>query len=74
MKIITAISATALLALGGCATCQQHPVYCAIGGAIIVGSVAAIAAQHGHSNSQPDLCGPNAPNRSNGVIGTCVGK
>lgn len=34
----------------GCQTCQQHPVYCAIGSAIIVGSVVAIAEAHHHSD------------------------
>jgi hypothetical protein len=44
MKASILISAIALLSLGGCATCQNHPVYCAVGSAIIVGSVAATIA------------------------------
>jgi uncharacterized lipoprotein YajG len=44
MKILTLAAALALL--GGCATCQQHPVYCAVGSALIVGSVAATIALH----------------------------
>jgi uncharacterized lipoprotein YajG len=40
--------AAALALLGGCATCQQHPVYCAVGSAIIVGSVAATIAANSH--------------------------
>lgn len=64
-----------LAGLGGCATCQTHPVACAIGGALIVGSVAAtVAANTGHDHSGPDLCGPSAANRSNAVIGSCVGR
>jgi len=65
MKIL--IIAAALALTGGCATCQQHPVYCAVGTAIIVGSVAAtIAANSGHSshspahsNNQPMGCASN---------------
>lgn len=65
----------ALLALSGCATLERHPVLTAVGTAIIVGSIAAMV-EHQHDQRRPnpiDLCGPNAPNRSNGVIGSCVG-
>jgi hypothetical protein len=56
MKIITAISAVSLLALGGCATCQNHPVYCAVGTALVVGSVAAtVAANSSDHNRTYDL-------------------
>jgi hypothetical protein len=51
----------ALLALAGCATCREHPVACAVGSALIVGSIAATielrkdshdpAAPHGCENS-----------------------
>jgi hypothetical protein len=52
LKVVTLVSA--LLALGGCATCQNHPYVCAIGGAIIVGSVVAtVEAHQGHDNRQP---------------------
>src|SRR5579872_4154008 len=37
---------TSVLAVSGCATCQQHPVACAIGGGIIIGSAAAIIEHH----------------------------
>lgn len=48
---VTAIVFTMLLA--GCATCAQHPVACSIGGALIVGSVAAsIELRHDHRHSQ----------------------
>jgi hypothetical protein len=30
----------------GCEMCREHPVYCAVGGAILVGSAVAIAEQH----------------------------
>jgi hypothetical protein len=35
----TSLLVSILLALGGCATCQQHPTACAIGSAIVVGSI-----------------------------------
>jgi hypothetical protein len=35
------------LSLSACATCHEHPVACAIGGAIVIGSIAA-AAEHSH--------------------------
>lgn len=57
----------------GCATCQQHPVWCAVGTAVIVGSVAA-AVEHNHDQQHEFACGPNQANRSNGVIGSCVGQ
>ena len=50
-KTLTLVSALAVL--GGCATCQNHPYVCAVGGAVIVGSVAAtVAAREGHDNRQ----------------------
>jgi hypothetical protein len=62
---LPALVAVLLLALGGCATCQQHPVACGVAGAVIVGSIAA-AVQHHHdqqhqaapgmSNTQPVNC------------------
>lgn len=55
------------LLLDGCATCREHPTACAIGSAVIVGSVAATIAahsdSHGHqtpphlSNTLPVNCG-----------------
>lgn len=53
----------------GCATLQRHPVLVAVGTAIIVGSITLLAE---HDRNRTDLCGPNAPNRSNAVIGSCV--
>ena len=32
------------LSLSACATCQQHPVWCAVGTAVVVGSIAAAVA------------------------------
>lgn len=61
---LPALAAALLLALGGCATCRQHPVACGIAGAVIVGSIAA-SVQHHHdqqhdsrtmSNTQPVNC------------------
>lgn len=34
------------LLLGGCATCQTHPVACAIGSAVVVGSIVATVNAH----------------------------
>jgi hypothetical protein len=43
---IKIFSLAALLALSGCATCQQHPIACSVGSAVIVGSAAAMIAAH----------------------------
>ncbi len=57
------------LALSACATCRQYPTACAIGSAVVVGSVAATIAAHsnsrGHtpphsSNTLPVNCGNGA--------------
>jgi hypothetical protein len=47
-KIRAKLAAVAalLLALTGCATCQQHPLACGVAGAIVVGSVAASVGSH----------------------------
>lgn len=60
---------TLALALSGCATLERHPVLTAVGTAIIIGSVA-LSLQH--DQRQPNRC-VDAPNRSNAVIGSCVG-
>jgi hypothetical protein len=46
----------ALLLLGGCATCREHPVACTVAGAIVAGSVAATIEQHHHAEpgSRPE--------------------
>lgn len=55
------VTALALLALTACATCDRHPIGCAVGGALIVGGVA--VATHGahyrlHDvTTQPVVCG-----------------
>lgn len=68
MKIVTAISATVLLALGGCATCQQHPVYCAAASAIVVGSAAAILEHHHDQGATARQIAPGgSPQCRNGV-------
>lgn len=58
-----AILLAAALAVSGCATCHEHPVWCAIGGGVIVGSIAAtIEANRGDRHqSAPSgpLCAPN---------------
>lgn len=48
--VLPTLVAALLLALGGCATCQQHPTACAIGGAIVVGSIAASYGRHDDQN------------------------
>lgn len=61
--------------MGGCATLERHPVWTAVGTAVIVGSIAAtIEANRGDHRQGPDLCGPSAANRSNAVVGSCVGR
>jgi hypothetical protein len=45
----------ALAAVGliqGCATCREHPAVCTVAGAVIVGSVAVAATQHGAGTSR----------------------
>ena len=49
--ILMVVFAIAGAALSGCATCQNHPYVCAVGGAIVVGSVAATIEAHHHSDS-----------------------
>ena len=63
MKSLVAIILA--LALGGCATCHEHPVACGVVTAITVGAVAA-AAQHHHD--QRAQSGPT----SAVVLGQCV--
>ena len=48
----TASLLAALLILSGCATCRQHPVACSIGGAFIVGSIAASVDHGGGGGNQ----------------------
>jgi hypothetical protein len=38
--------------LAGCATCDHHPVACLIGGAVVVGSVAATIQAHNDRDPQ----------------------
>lgn len=57
----------ALLALGGCATCQNHPIACTVATAIVAGSIAASLQQHDDqrrsapsmSTTQPTPCQAN---------------
>lgn len=61
------------LAAGGCATCEQHPVWCAVGTAVIVGSIA-VAVEHHHGQQQSDICKRVEPDgRQNGIVG-CAGR
>ena len=62
MKTLVATLLTVVLALSGCATgrvlpdaCEQHPLACSIGAAVIVGSVAATVEANQH-HSQPVSC------------------
>ena len=73
MKRLTLLCLT--LSFGGCATLEQHPVLTAIGTAIIVGSIAAsIEHHHDQQHQMTYCCGDGCPNRSNAVIGSCVGQ
>lgn len=69
MKTIAILLLT--LCAAGCATCERHPVWCAAGAAVIVGSIAA-SVEHHYDQHAADPCRPNAPNRSSAVIGLCV--
>lgn len=70
MKTIAILLLT--LCAAGCATCQQHPVWCAVGAAVVVGSIAASVERHHDQHRGYDPCGPDAPNRASGVIGQCA--
>lgn len=65
------------LSLGGCATLERHPVWTAVGTAIIVGSIAA-SVQHHHDqhvfNSECHALDKDGSGRQNGIIGACVGQ
>jgi len=71
---LKALCLASIFAVSGCATCQQHPVWCAIGSAVVVGSIAATieanSGGHGHAAS-PCV---NPANRSNAVVGSCAGR
>ena len=64
MKIITLL--IVVLSLSACATCERHPYVCAVGGAIVVGSIAYTLEMHSdRQNSaavpiaaRPSFCGP----------------
>jgi hypothetical protein len=49
------VIASAVIALSGCATCREHPVFCAAATAVVVGSAVALAEAHhgGHSSPLP---------------------
>jgi hypothetical protein len=40
MNTVKIAAAALMLALGGCATCRQHPTACGVAGAIVVTSIA----------------------------------
>lgn len=63
MKAHIAFAAVLLaLAATGCATCQQHPVACGIGTAVLVGSIAASAGA-GSRGDGPDADIRHTPRR-----------
>ena len=47
-KILRLSLLAVAVSLSGCATCQRHPVACAIAGAIVVGSVVAAIENNRH--------------------------
>jgi hypothetical protein len=60
----------AALVLSACATCRQYPVACAIGSAVIVGSVAATVAAHSdRAHTPPHMSNVSPPNCGSGA--TC---
>jgi hypothetical protein len=72
-----ALAVALFLSISACATCREHPVACAIVGAIVVGSVAATIENNRHDQQQRHsalCCGSDCPNRSNAIIGSCAGR
>jgi hypothetical protein len=57
----------------GCATLERHPVWTAVGTAIIVGSIAASVQHHHDQQQQFDICNKVEPDgRHNGIVGCAV--
>lgn len=63
MKILTLL--VVVLSLSACATCERHPTMCAVGGAIVVGSIAYTLEMHSDRHTlaaaiatRPSFCGP----------------
>lgn len=50
------ILSIAAVALSGCEACRVHPVACAVGSALIVGSVAATIERHHDQHARPLGC------------------
>jgi hypothetical protein len=50
-KPISILILAAALAAGGCVTCGQHPVACAVGAALVAGTAVELAAAHGHRDA-----------------------
>jgi hypothetical protein len=61
------ILSISLLSLGGCATLERHPVFTAIGTAIIAGSIAASVQHHHDQREQRQSFNPEC---ADGVIGS----
>lgn len=58
---VKAIILIAAALLSGCATCERHPTACMVGGAVIAGTVVAMAAAHnGGQPPQPQTPSPRA--------------
>lgn len=65
-KIATLI--TVAFVASGCATCERHPVACAIGGVIVAGSVIAIVENNNHRTMHDRQISPSrGPQCRNGV-------
>jgi hypothetical protein len=59
MKTLLAI--VAALAVSGCATCRDHPVACAVVGAVVIGSIAASIDHDGGPSRQASRAPINRP-------------
>jgi hypothetical protein len=59
----------ALLLLGGCATCREHPVACTVASAIMVGAIA-VGVHNSHNDSTHTFNIYGNPECADGVIGS----
>jgi hypothetical protein len=62
MRAITAL--VIVVTLSGCATCQEHPAFCAVGAAVVAGSIAATIEVNRHD----DDVGSRGFTAHNGIV------
>jgi len=54
-----------MLGLGGCTTCERHPVYCSVGLGVVATSIA-LSVNHGGGGNTPSHISVSKPNCANG--------